>query len=389
MSSAAWGRRVLVMAALLAGTPAAGIAQRVDPNGPVTFAPEEQRALEQAVYAWHQAGQFDGLVLVADEGRLFVGAAGLAQRSWNRRHALASFFPIASLTKQFTAVLTMQQVELGRLSLDDTLAERLPDWEREGAERITIRDLLSHTSGLPEVDVTYYFTPRPEGADESYVLENYVPAGSQFAPGTAFAYTNTDYHALGAILERLTGSTFAALLDAQIVKPLGLLRTGIAQRHQVYSQLPQDYVPGADGVWRKAPAYLWQNYGAAGGMISGLEDLHRWNQALARHELLSAEATERMLTARADVGDSGNYVALGSWVYPRDLGEGQTIPLVERRGAIGGYTILNAFERGRERWVVLLANIYNEQMHSLPYGRSLPYDLLRLTEGLPAQGPGE
>lgn len=115
--------------------------------GSASASAEDQRAgeLARVVRSWHEAGRFDGAVLVADEGRIvWQGGAGHAVREWNNPNGPWVRYPIASLTKQFAAVLTLQLVEEGRLTLDGRIAELLPDFRKDTGERILIRHLLSH-----------------------------------------------------------------------------------------------------------------------------------------------------------------------------------------------------------------------------------------------------
>ena len=176
-------------------------------------------------------------------------------------------------------------------------------------------------------------------------------------------------------------------LRREVLEPLGMRDTELARLDRVQPRRAQCYVVGPDGPLRE-PAYRWENWGAAGGLLSSLGDLHRWNRALARNELLSPETTELMLTPDPAIQGEGAYVALGSWVYPRALPGSDLRPtLVERRGAIGGATILNVLVRDEDRWIVVLSNAYDEGVHQLPWAGCLPLDLLLVLEDLEPLGP--
>ncbi|NNE43464.1 MAG: beta-lactamase family protein, partial [Gemmatimonadetes bacterium] len=305
----------------------------------------------------------------------------------------ATRYPIASLTKQFTAVLTMRMVERGRIDLDQPVSRYLPWYRKDAGDRITVRDLLSHTAGLPEIPQELASEAGAADRGARGLVERHDPGPLTFDPGTAFAYTNTGYQLLGAILEELEGEAFESILRAEILEPLGMTSTGIARRDAELPGRAVDYSPREDdGVvtWVRTPVYHWENWHAAGAMYSTVEDLHLWNAALTGGRLLRDEMYELMLTPRTDVGSDGNYVALGSWVYPRALpGSDEQPVIVERRGAIGGYAALNAFARDGDWWVVALANSYNEQIHQLPWGSSMPLDLILVLYGLEPEGPPE
>jgi CubicO group peptidase (beta-lactamase class C family) len=358
------------------------------PAGEPVEADERPAALAAVVSAWHEAGLFDGAVLVADEGELlWQGAAGLAVREWEQPNAPDVRYPIASLTKQFTALLVMRAVERGDVRLEDRLSDVLPWYRADTGDRISLRDLLSHASGLPDTPWQLYADPEAPAQDARRVAEVHCSGDLLFEPGTAFRYGNADYHLLGAVLEELHGQPFEQLLQEQILDPLGMQDTGVARRESVVPRRAQDYVPVGDD-WQRAPAFFWETWGAAGALDSTVGDLHRWNRALARFTLLSEPMTRLMFTPREDVGDVGNYVALGSWVYERPLPGLPRVPtLVERRGAIGGFASLNLLVLGEDQWVVILANSYNEDIHSLPWAECLPLDLLLVLRGGEPKGP--
>lgn len=341
------------------------------------------------VEVWHEAGLFDGVVLVADKGEIvWQGGVGLANRKTGTPNRADTTFPIASLTKQFTALLVMQQVERGVLHLDDTVSQILPSYRRDTGERISIQHLLRHTSGLPDIDPELYRLEDSNATKSDWVLEHYGSGDLKFEPGSEFSYTNTDYHLLARILEAKTGQTFEALLRQQILVPLGMHNTGIARRDALSDGWAHDYVATEAGEWIDAPPYRWENWSGAGAMYSTLEDLHRWNRALSSRELVSDATWQLMLTPRTDLPGGGNYVGLGSWVYPRPLTGTELAPtLIERRGAIGGYAILNVLVAGEDRWIILLANHYNEGIHTLPYAPCLPLDLLMVLYGQQPLGP--
>jgi CubicO group peptidase (beta-lactamase class C family) len=372
----------VTVASMIATVPAA-----TPPAFAEAFPGDVAAALEGAVERWHDVGEFEGVILVADGDRRWTLAVGQASREWQLPHTVDTRFPIASLTKQITAVLVLQEVESGRLSLDQTLRAAWAEYPGPGGDSITIADLLAHMSGLPEIPIELYVDARPETEDPRWVLETYLGDDLQFEPGTDFTYTNADYHVLGAILTATTGRSFETLVNERVASTLGLSSTAIVRRDFVLARRADDYVTDGER-WFRAPSVRWENWQAAGGLASTVADLDRWNMALVNHELLGAEMTERMWTPRELREGTGRYVALGSWVYDRALPESdRALKLVERRGAIGGYAIVNIIQPDARRWVIALANHYTEQLHRMPWGRSLPLDLFMILEGLEPLGP--
>ena len=371
----------IVLASLVAPTQAPNVA---DAKGAAL-----ERRLRSVVEAYHAGGEFHGVALVAREGEV-VGrfAVGLANRAWEVPMRTDAVFPIASLTKQFTAVLVMQAVELGELSLEDTLDLVLPEFPAAVGERVQVQHLLLHSGGFRDPDFAYYLDPREDGKTDAQVAREYLyDQQPDFAAGSEFRYSNADYHLLGAILEARTGQTFEQLVEQRIVEPLGLLHTRLAHQDVVRAGRPTDYVRDGEG-WVHPTQLRWSHWQAAGGLESSLDDLHRWNRALSNFELLTPESTERMLTAP---GRPDPYVALGSWVYARPLpGTNVTLQLAERRGALGGHALLNAFDRERGEWVILYSNHGDRTLDTLAYAPCLPLDLFSaLHDGELARGAVE
>ncbi len=343
--------------------------------------PDLGAACASTVQAWHEAGAFDGLALVARDGEPVLRmAVGPADRAWGSALTTDACVPIASLTKQFTAVLVLDAAERGELSLDDTLGGVFPELADDRARSVSVRDLLLHAGGFSDPTITHYLDPsRTLLTDLQIAREFLFDQTPAFEPGSQFRYSNADYHWLGAVLEVRTGEAFGSLVASRIAGPLGMERTRIANRAAVRDRRPYDYVR-QDGVgWIQPPAYQWSNWQAAGGLESTLDDLHRWNLALARHEILTPASTELMLTV-PEV--PGGYLGLGSWSYKRPLpGTDVTLSIGERRGAIGGFAMMNAFDLDREEWVILLSNHGNRTLDTLSYAPCLPLDLFCVLHG--------
>ena len=341
------------------------------------------------VDAYHARGEFSGAVLVARAGEVvYEGAVGLANREWSVPNGPATRFRIASVTKQFTALLVMRLVEAGRLDLDAPISEVLPYYRADTGARITVRQLLHHTSGLPE-EVTSF-----DQIDDVLSVVDDVPerirrfcsGDPSFEPGSRFEYSNTDYLVLGAILEQLHGKTFETVLREEILDPLGMDATGLESFEAVVPNRATGYVRVGDRFERRL--HFGKLAWAAAGMVSTVGDLFRWNRALMGHELLSEEWTRVMFTPRPAGSSTDNYAALGSWVYSRPLpGSDRRPRLVERRGYIAPFTALNVLVPEDGHCIVLLANVDPADIHTLPYARGLPLDLLCALYDVPVTPP--
>jgi CubicO group peptidase (beta-lactamase class C family) len=273
-----------------------------------------------------EASGFRGIVLVGD-----------AQRAtWSGKTAGApsatAVWPWASVSKQLTSLLIMQEVEAGRLSLEDTVSTRLPTFKGVNADSITIRQLLQHTSGLPDPSATqrdetgwpsFYRQPSGDAITTGFCAG--VPLG---APGASFRYNNCDYLLLGAILERSSGKPFAKLLQERVARPssagtIGVFSSGDGKQ--------QKFVRGLKGK-EILPVGDIATYGAGGAVYGQPEDLMRINRALLSGKLLGAEATATNWTGNPKLG----FAALGVWSFSAPLkGCAKPVKLIERRGALG------------------------------------------------------
>ncbi len=273
------------------------------------------------VYA--DGGRFNGTALVASGGRVvYEGAFGLVDQDTKAPLTPAAPMRIASVSKAFTSLLVMQQVQEGRLRLDEPITTYLPDFRRDTGGRITLRHLLTHRSGLPHDQA---------GPSVSYRPEEGLNADLLAEPGSTFQYNNRDYYLLARVLERVTGRPFAELLQERVLRPAGMAATGV---HPYPSRVPGEAVgyapPDSTGLHR-APELDMRHYLGAASMYSTAADLHRFDRALADGRLLSPALRDTMYAP----GPGG--AALGSWVYARAFGGGRRQTLVDRRGALGGF----------------------------------------------------
>jgi CubicO group peptidase (beta-lactamase class C family) len=246
----------------------------------------------------HEVHQFDGAVLAADEkGVFFKRGYGLADREWDAPNIPDAKYRIGSVTKQFTATLVMQLVEEGKLSLDAKLSDLLPYYRKDTGEKVTLRQLLNHTSGIPS------FTENPAyeeirggnryGVQE--VVKRYCSGDLQFEPGSQFRYNNSGYYLLGAILEQVTGRPYGQLLTERISVPLKMTHTSCDRSRDVTAKRASGYRRFPGGV-RNCPYVDMSVPFAAGAMISTVEDLYLWDRALYTDKVLSEQSKRAMFT---------------------------------------------------------------------------------------------
>lgn len=272
-------------------TPAATAIPTIDP----ALAAELQAILDQTV----ADGAIPGAVAsVSLPGRQpWVGASGVAERASGRLMAPDSLVRIASISKMFTAVTVLRLAEQGRLSLDDTIADILPGLV-PADERITVKMLLSHTSGLydyledSEFRTASYANPQREWEPEELVAyaRQFPLAFEPGAPGS-WDYSSTNYVILGMLAEQATGQPLAQLMREEIFAPLGLERTFFAPDEPPAGDLASGYARTVDQT-DAAMSFAF----ATANLISTAGDMDRFARGLFGGELLSAESLALMQT---------------------------------------------------------------------------------------------
>jgi D-alanyl-D-alanine carboxypeptidase len=277
-----------------------------------------------------------GVALRVERGGkvVFDGAAGLASREQQTPLAPTDRFRVASVTKTFTAVLVLQLVDAGVLTLDDTVGRWLDDpvvARIPNVDRITLRQLLNHTSGVYD----YFDEDSPfwqdayfgEGADwarvwtpqEVLAYADGAKHAPYFAPGEGVHYSNTGYVLLGLILEQATGHRYAERLHARILAPLGLTDTFFAATEPVPGEKVDAYQL-IDGELVTVSAIDLSSPGTAGAMVSTTLDLARFAKALFGGELLRPATLEEMVTFIPS-GRPGLEVGLGVFRWQTPSGE--------------------------------------------------------------------
>jgi D-alanyl-D-alanine carboxypeptidase len=242
-------------------------------------------------------------------------------------------FRLGSITKQFTAVAILQLAEAGKLKLDDDITTYVPEVETFG-KKITITHLLSHTSGLPS------FTDQPEWRaaprqDMTLTQELAFIKGkpAKFAPGTSWEYCNTGYRLLGAVIEKVTGQTYAAYVAEHIFKPAGMTNSLYDDARKIIPQRIPGYSAGPRGTELNAEYVSMTQPHAAGALLSTVDDLWKWEQALAAGKLVRPDLLAQAYTA-ARLPD-GRATGYG---FGWSLGTIAGHPAVSHGGGIQGFS---------------------------------------------------
>ncbi|MES2329209.1 MAG: serine hydrolase [Bacteroidota bacterium] len=252
--------------------------------------------LDEIMKTYHHYNMFDGAVLVAENGKvIYKNAFGLANREWNIPNTTDTKFMIGSLSKPLTALLMLIQVQKGSVDLDKTISDYLPGFSKKNGNRITIKQLLSHTSGIPNYDIIKDFFPRI--SRQNYTREDYIKlymdSSLAFEPGKSFYYSSWGYFTLGYIMEKVTGKSYSQLMKEDIFDRIGMKNSGSYFHTQVIPKRATgyDYVLGG---YASSDFRDQSNTMGTGDLYSTVEDLFKLHMALSNHTLLNKKLSEEM-----------------------------------------------------------------------------------------------
>jgi CubicO group peptidase (beta-lactamase class C family) len=282
---------------------------------------------------------FRGAVLVGINGKIeFEKGYGFADEEWKVRNSPGTRFRIASMTKQFTAACILLLQERGRLNVHDPISKYLTNLP-EAWQPITIHQLLTHTSGIPEyTDASRMNELFRTGATPQQMIDLVADMPLQFKPGSKFSYTNTGYILLGMMIEKVSGESYAAFLDANIFGPLGMADSGYDEASEILSDRASGY-DRKDGRLINADFIDMSVPYAAGGIYSTVEDLYRWNEGLANRKLLSAESLREMFQGYPETASlHGHYGYQGHYGYGVGVIERFDRTLYYHGGGVTGFS---------------------------------------------------
>ena len=233
----------------------------------------------------------------------------------------------------------MQLYERGKLDLDATISTYYPEYKGEAAQKATIRNLLTYSSGRENKDIS-----TPELIHQAYdntiwdlddFINTYLSEKLIDRPGTKFSYNNGDYILLGKIIEKIYKKSFEEVLKEQILIPLKMQNTGMLHHNDIMKNIDDGYTADeSDAFALHTPTNSYiDNFYSAGAMYSTPKDLLIFDQAIFKNILLKKSTLDVMLTADKKLEDT----ALGFWVYPKSFGNLNTL-FVERQGEGYGHS---------------------------------------------------
>jgi CubicO group peptidase (beta-lactamase class C family) len=302
--------------------------------------------MEQVAQSYTPGNAYMGTALVVNGDKVLLDKGyGMADLEWGNANAPDVKFRLGSLTKQFTAALVLLLQEDGKLNIDDPVSKYLPETPKTW-EKITLAELLGHTSGIPNfTDLKEFGVWRmsPHTVEEELAFFKDKPL--DFEPGSKFAYSNSNFEVLGAVIEKVSGKKYVDELQERILTPLGMKDSGLDTDELILPRRAQGYMQGKDGLQlarSESMSVPW----AAGSMYSTTGDLLKWERGLFGGKVLNADSLKRMTTPGK--GDYG----LGVFIADKD-----GVKVVRHGGGIEGFNTYLAYVPEKKIAVVVLANV--------------------------------
>jgi CubicO group peptidase (beta-lactamase class C family) len=262
---------------------------------PLALAAQDTARMDAVVRSYVDGKTFMGSVLVARDGEvLFSKGYGYANLEWEIPNTPTTKFRLGSVTKQFTAAAVLLLEERGKLKTDDLVKVHMLD-APAAWDNVTIFNLLTHTSGIPDfTSFPEYPHMEPFATSVAEIVAKFRDEPLDFAPGERMSYSNSGYVLLGYLVEKISGESYEHFLQENIFTPLGMKDSGYDSNSAIIARRASGYTPSPGGPVNAGFIHMSIPHGA-GALYSTTEDLLRWERALFDGKVLSAAALKKMI----------------------------------------------------------------------------------------------
>jgi CubicO group peptidase (beta-lactamase class C family) len=311
--------------------------------------------------------EFTGSALVVRRGQVLARfAAGEADEDKHIPVRPDTVFRLASVSKQFTAMLVLKLRDRGLLHLDDQVCPYLvPAYIKacpKAWQPITIREILAHTSGIPDIsEMSDFFPKLSKPTTTKEIIQRFVNKPLDFKPGTSWKYSNSGYILAGAIIETVTHKPYGTVLHDEITGPLNLRHTGYSTGNP-----PDGYAKGYFTLGSPAPPINGSQAYAAGGVYSNADDMGRWDRSFGAHLVAPPVTVKEAFTSQAPCPSSGCLDSPSSgyafgWLVDRLRGH----RYLYHPGLLQGYHTSNAYLPDDDIAVVVLSNVQDTDVNGI------------------------
>lgn len=298
--------------------------------------------------ARYPASDPGAVLLIAKDGQpVFKKGYGMASMELKVSDQPANLFAIGSMTKQFTAVAILQLEQRGLLSLSDDIKKYLPDFNTYG-QKITIENLLTHTGGLVSmIDIKSF--KDIDGKKENVVYDPDAPL--LFKPGSAWSYSNTGYFLLGLIIQKVSGTSYEDFVRKNIFEPTNMTHTYFGTHEKILPELAGGYDPIGSADFKPTASYSWAEPYSVGGIISNVNDLLKWDEALYGETIIKKQQMSKAFSNYKL--SNGRYSGYGyGWAVSNFKG----VTFIHHGGQIGGYLSYGVRIPSQHIYVLILSN---------------------------------
>jgi D-alanyl-D-alanine carboxypeptidase len=337
----------------------------------------QQKVDRTAEAALEQTGVPSASVAIVKDGQIvYTHAYGQARLDPAEAAEPAMRYSIGSISKQFTAASVLLLEQQGKLSIDDPVGKYLPDLKR--ANEVTIRMILSHTSGYQDYwPEDYLMPPMSQPTTAQHILDTWGKKALDFEPGTKWQYSNTNFVIAGRIVEMVSGEPLMQFLQEHVFKPLDMKEVWNSDVQKLDKPDAEGYIRYALGPLRAAPKEGRGWMFAAGELAMPAYDLAQWDISIMNRSLLEPKSYDEMFASVKLKDGTDSHYGLGLFV--RQL-NGQ--PVFEHSGEVSGFTSENLVFPMSHVAVAVLTN--QDASHAAGLiGKNLGFLLL----GVKPQGP--
>lgn len=291
------------------------------------------------------------VALVAEKGNIiYKKAFGMASIELDVPMKSDMVFRLGSISKQFTAICILQLMEKGKLNLQDKITTHVPSYPPHGA-KITIEHLLTHTSGIVNITAMKSFSDiKRKDLKTEEIIDFFKNEPLEFEPGSKWSYSNSGYILLGYIVEKVSGLPYGQYLEENIFKPCEMTSSSLDNDTKIIKNRAAGYAKNDKEIINAQYISMTIPHGA-GGIVSTVEDLYRWNRALVSYKLVTKVTLEKAFKRyRLPNGKETDYGY--GWLLRNIQGH----PTVEHGGGIEGFLTSSIYLPKEDVFVAVFSN---------------------------------
>ncbi|GIH24904.1 serine hydrolase [Acrocarpospora phusangensis] len=350
------------------GTPAVAVSavtsQPTQKSDPLREVSEEMREYLRELA---EEKKFTGTALVVRHGKVLLRtAAGAADEEKHIPNRPDTVYRIASVTKQFTSMIVLKLRDRGLLGLEDKVCPYLIPAYLKSCPRawkpITIREIVTHTSGIPDIQgLPDFYAKLSQPTTTRKLIQRFVHEPLDFKPGTSWKYSNSGYILAGAIIQVVTRDSYGTVLEDEITDPLRLRHTGYSRRNP-----PAGYAKGYFTVGSPAPPINGSQAFSATGIYSTVDDIARWDRAFGAHLVAPPATVKQAFTPQAKCPATGCLnLPSSAYAFGWLVDELEGHRLRYHPGLLQGYAASNMYLVDDDIVVVVLSNVQDTDTNGI------------------------